>query len=78
MKIASNVFSIIGIIANIAIAGYNSGTGFGFIYWILAGLCIIFAICGISSQEKSVGLGICLILFVNPLSGIFYLCWDGR
>ena len=82
MKTASNVFAVIGMVANIIVAIFQ--TAFGeypvaiFIYWILAIVSALFSIAVLVSQEKKVGLGVAAILFVNPLCGIFYLCWDGR
>lgn len=80
MKIASNVFSIIGIIANISIAVSYTFTSpaYCWIFWILSALSLGFGIAGCASASKSVGLGVCMLLFVNIFSGIFYLCWDGR
>ena len=80
MKTASNVFSVIGIFTNAfyCISGMIQIEGSWFIFVPLLILSIIFAIAGLASQEKKIGLGIAMILFVNPLAGIFYLCWDGR
>lgn len=79
MKKASNVFSVIGIFANAYYCIASAiAIGYWFIFIPLLILSIIFAIAGIASDVKKVGLGVAMIFFVNPLSGIFYLCWDGR
>lgn len=78
MKTASNVFSVIGIIANfiVGITMFQYGNLAGFFGLILAIITTIIAMCGIASSRKHIGLGILMILFVNLFSGIFYLCWD--
>lgn len=79
MRTASKVFTIIGWITG-AILAFSSISEFGalsilfFITWFVG---IIVGIASMVSEEKKIGLGVALILFVNPLSGIFYLCWDG-
>lgn len=71
MKAASVVFTIIGWVANIAIAAtYGS-----WLLWLIAVVGIIVGISAMASKEKSVALGVMLIIFVNLFSGIFYLCW---
>lgn len=79
MKTASNVFCVIGMIANLIIdIMYMVAYGLVGLFIPLLVLSFIFGIAGLAAQEKSVGLGIALIFFVNPLSGIFHLCWDGK
>lgn len=84
MKTASNVFTIIGMIANVVVAicytlsSLQQGSiEFVAVFWILAVMSIILGMCGLASSRKSVGLGIAMLIFVNIFSGIFYLCWDG-
>jgi hypothetical protein len=83
MKTASNVFSIIGMIANVIVAIcytqpllQQGSVGFVAVFWILAVLSIILGMCGLASSRKSVGLGVAMLISVNIFSGIFYLCWD--
>ncbi len=80
MKTASTVFTIIGMIANLIVAiTYTSMMpGICMILRIIAVLCWILGISSIASSKKSVALGIAMIFFVNVLSGVFYLCWDGN
>lgn len=78
MKTASNVFCVIGMIANlITNIMYMATYGLAGLFIPLIVLSFIFGIAGLAAREKSVGLGIALIFFVNPLSGIFHLCWNG-
>lgn len=81
MKTASNVFAVIGLITNILTAIFQTAFGeypmAAFLYWGLAFASVLFSIAVLVSQEKKVILGIMAILFVNPLCGIFYLCWNG-
>lgn len=80
MKTASNIFSIIGMAANVIVAAVQSyqAPAYCWIYWILAVLSVIFGIAACASSSKSIGIGVCALLFVNIFSGIFYLCWDGE
>lgn len=79
MKTASDVFTIIGIIANVIVAICYSLMGpVCAVFWVLALLSLIFGLCGLASPNKSIGLGVAMLIFVNVLSGIFYLCWDGE
>ncbi len=80
MKIASNVFSCIGAVANVILAfSYTMAQPqICWIFWILAVLSAAFGLAGVSSTHKTVWLGVCMLLFVNIFSGIFYLCWDGE
>ena len=83
MKTASNVFSIIGMIANVIVAicytqplTQQGNIPLVALFWVLAILAVILGFCGLASSKKSVGLGVAMLIFVNILSGIFYLCWD--
>lgn len=85
MKTASNVFSIIGMIANVIVAicctqplTSQGNIPLVAVFWVLAILAVILGFCGLVSSKKSVGLGVAMLLFVNIFSGIFYLCWDGE
>ncbi len=83
MKTASNVFTIIGMIANVIVVicytqplAQQGNIAVVALFWILALASVIIGICGLASSSRSVGLGVLILLFVNVLSGIFYLCWD--
>lgn len=85
MKTASNVFTIIGMIANIIVAicytqplMQHGNIPLVAVFWALAVLSVILGMCGLASAGKSVALGVAMLIFVNIFSGIFYLCWDGR
>lgn len=80
MKTASTIFTVIGMMANlsIAIAYSYMMPRICWAFWAIAVLCWIFGISAIASSKKNVGLGIAMIFFVNVLSGVFYLCWDGE
>lgn len=78
MRTASKVFTIISWIALLLTAFYTVSCGpvsiLFFVLWFIS------IAVGISSfvSDKKVGIGVALILSVNPLSGIFYLCWNGQ
>jgi hypothetical protein len=85
MKTASNVFSIIGMIANVIVAicytqplTQQGNIPLVAVFWSLAVLSVIFGIIACASSRKSIGIGVCALLFVNIFSGVFYLCWDGE
>ncbi len=85
MKTASNVFAIIGMIANIIVAicytqplMQQGSIWLIAVFWALAVLSAILGICGLARADKSIALGVAMLIFVNIFSGIFYLCWDGK
>lgn len=80
MKTASTIFTVIGMVANLGVAITYSYMmpRICFVFWILAALCWIFGISAIASKKKNISLGIAMIFFVNVLSGVFYLCWNGE
>ena len=85
MKTASNVFTIIGMIANVIVAicytqplMQQGNVPLVAAFWALAVLSAILGMCGLASSRRSVGLGVAMLIFVNLLAGIFYLCWDER
>lgn len=80
MKIASTVFAIIGMIADLVVAFVYTelASGICWVFWILTALCWLFGVLSIALKNKNIALGIAMIIFVNPLSGIFYLCWNGE
>lgn len=80
MKTASTIFTIIGMLANLSVAIFYSQTHYpiAWVFWIIVGICWILGITSIASSKKSIFLGVAMIFFVNVLSGVFYLCWDGE
>lgn len=83
MRKASKVFCIIGLATNTLFNTYYLVNSFqlgvrGIAFIITFALLLFFgifdAIWGITTKKRSVLLGVLLIIFVNPLAGIFHLC----
>ena len=68
MKVASIIFTVLGIIANF----YYSNVILGIIGLIIG----IIAIISLCEGKKNIAIGIFDVLFTGLLGGIFYLCWD--
>ena len=78
MKAASCVFNTIGIIVELffAICWSFAYPPLAPLFITLVIIFLAFVIGGYASKRRHIALGICLLLFVNLLGGIFYLCWN--
>lgn len=90
MKLASKIFTILGMFFNFGLSFLMSVSIYRsevpcmwilisayFISFLLSTVFGILIIDSLDAQNKKIGLGIFGIIFVNIFSGIFYLCWDG-
>lgn len=87
MKKATTIFVIIGMLATIALnifemMRYAQTEIAGFAAFLVALIiiaCLIVGICtlvSLYSDDRKVALGVLTIIFVSPIAGILYLCWQ--